>query len=163
MDDSNISNNKDLTPKAIYYATRKSLSFDEKFTISTYVLYMVLSISIKGIPLLVILLGVSYYKKLKTKNTYLESHYIWQIRTFWFSLVWAFIGFASIYILVGYLILFIDLAWFFCRNCVGLGYTSAGQPIANISTFELFRNILVLLIWFVVVFSVIYFLFTTTT
>lgn len=35
---------------------------------------------------------MNYVKKSEVVGTYLESHFRWQIRTFWFSLLWFFVG-----------------------------------------------------------------------
>jgi uncharacterized membrane protein len=35
---------------------------------------------------------LSYIKRSDTQGTYLQSHFTWQIRTFWFSLLWLVIA-----------------------------------------------------------------------
>jgi uncharacterized membrane protein len=35
---------------------------------------------------------IDYVKKDDAKGTWLESHYRWQLRTFWFGLLWGVIG-----------------------------------------------------------------------
>lgn len=35
---------------------------------------------------------INYVKRDDVKGTWLESHFRWQMRTFWFSLLWAIIG-----------------------------------------------------------------------
>ncbi len=42
-----------------------------------------------------------YQKKDDAKGTVLESHFRWQLRTFWFGLVWAVIGFILMITIVG--------------------------------------------------------------
>lgn len=34
---------------------------------------------------------INYVKRSETRGTYLESHFSWQIRTFWWALLWAVI------------------------------------------------------------------------
>lgn len=46
---------------------------------------------------------INYVKKEEVAGTWLESHFRWQIRTFWFGMLWAFIGAATAFILVGLL------------------------------------------------------------
>ena len=41
----------------------------------------------------VVAIIVNYVKKEDVQGTRLESHFRWQIRTFWFGLVWAVLGF----------------------------------------------------------------------
>jgi len=35
---------------------------------------------------------INYVKREETRGTYLESHFRWQIRTFWFALLWVIIA-----------------------------------------------------------------------
>jgi uncharacterized membrane protein len=35
---------------------------------------------------------INYVKRDDVRGTWLESHFTWQIRTFWYSLLWGFIG-----------------------------------------------------------------------
>jgi len=39
----------------------------------------------------IIAVVVNYVKRSEVRGTYLESHFRWQIRTFWFALLWAVI------------------------------------------------------------------------
>ena len=39
----------------------------------------------------IIAVVVNYVKRSEVRGTYLESHFSWQIRTFWFALLWAVI------------------------------------------------------------------------
>jgi uncharacterized membrane protein len=47
---------------------------------------------------------VAYVKRDEARGTWLESHFRWQIRTFWFALVWAVLGLVLIVLLIGLLI-----------------------------------------------------------
>jgi uncharacterized membrane protein len=38
---------------------------------------------------------LNYAKRADVRGTYLESHFSWQIRTFWYSFFWVVIGIAS--------------------------------------------------------------------
>ena len=44
---------------------------------------------------------LNYAKRSETRGTWVESHYRWQIRTFWFALLWAIIGWVLIFTIVG--------------------------------------------------------------
>ena len=35
---------------------------------------------------------INYVKRGDVKGSYLESHFLWQIRTFWYALLWVLIG-----------------------------------------------------------------------
>ena len=44
-----------------------------------------------GVPSIVAVI-VNYVKRSEARGTFLESHFRWQIRTFWFALLWCVIG-----------------------------------------------------------------------
>ena len=44
-----------------------------------------------GLPSIVAVI-ISYVKRDEARGTWLESHFRWQIRTFWFALVWCVLG-----------------------------------------------------------------------
>ena len=44
---------------------------------------------------------INYVKRAEARGTYLESHFRWQIRTFWFGLLWCAIGGVVFITLVG--------------------------------------------------------------
>jgi uncharacterized membrane protein len=62
---------------------------------------------------------INYVKRDDVKGTWLESHFRWQIRTFWFVLLWSVIGFVTTVILVGYVILFVNAIWLIYRIAKG--------------------------------------------
>ncbi|MEW8499488.1 MAG: hypothetical protein AB2699_13345 [Candidatus Thiodiazotropha taylori] len=68
-----------------------------------------------------LLIGViiNYVKRDDVRGTWLESHFRWQIRTFWFVLLWSIIGFITTVILIGYVILFINAVWLIYRIVKG--------------------------------------------
>jgi uncharacterized membrane protein len=43
---------------------------------------------------------LNYVKRGDARGTWVASHYRWQIRTFWFALLWAIIGWALIFTVV---------------------------------------------------------------
>ena len=44
---------------------------------------------------------INYVKRCDVRGTFLESHFRWQIRTFWFALLWIVIGFLLFITLIG--------------------------------------------------------------
>jgi uncharacterized membrane protein len=44
-----------------------------------------------GVPSIIAVV-INYLKKEEARGTFLESHFRWQIRTFWFSLLWCIIA-----------------------------------------------------------------------
>jgi uncharacterized membrane protein len=66
---------------------------------------------------------VNYVKKEDVKGTWLESHFRWQIRTFWFGLLWALLAFLFIITIIGWFvgmfILMVDGTWIIYRIVKG--------------------------------------------
>lgn len=77
----------------------------------------------------VIAVIVSYVKRSDVRGTWLESHFRWQIRTFWFSVLWTVIGVVTSYVLVGYLVLGIALVWLIYRIVKGWLRLMDNQPM----------------------------------
>lgn len=62
---------------------------------------------------------VNYVKLDDVKGTWLESHFRWQIRTFWFGLLWAAIGAITFIVVVGWFVLAADAIWVIYRIAKG--------------------------------------------
>jgi uncharacterized membrane protein len=62
---------------------------------------------------------VDYVKKDDAAGTWLESHYRWQIRTFWWGLLWGVIGGVLVIMVVGFLVLAADAIWIIYRIAKG--------------------------------------------
>lgn len=62
---------------------------------------------------------VDYVKRDDAKGTWLESHFSWQIRTFWWGLLWGVIGGVLLLVLVGYLVLVANAVWIIYRIVKG--------------------------------------------
>ncbi len=95
----------------------------------TMVIYALYAASIiVGITWLVAII-MNYVKRDDVAGTWLESHFRWQIRTFWYSLLWAVIGFVTTFILIGFVILFADFVWFVYRIVKGWLRLNENKPI----------------------------------
>jgi uncharacterized membrane protein len=44
---------------------------------------------------------LNYVKRGDARGTWVDSHYRWQIRTFWFALLWFLVGWALVFSVVG--------------------------------------------------------------
>jgi len=53
-----------------------------------------------GFPSIVAVV-INYVKRSEARGTFVESHFRWQIRTFWFALLWCLIGGALFVTLIG--------------------------------------------------------------
>lgn len=67
----------------------------------------------------IIAIIINYIKIDDVKGTWLESHFRWQIRTFWYSILWGAIGVLTLIILIGKLVLVIDAIWVIYRLTKG--------------------------------------------
>lgn len=72
---------------------------------------------------------INYVKKEEVAGTGLESHFRWQIRTFWFGLLWGVIGGILTLVLVGFVILFADAVWIIYRIVKGWLNLNDGKPM----------------------------------
>lgn len=72
---------------------------------------------------------VNYVKLDDARGTWLESHFRWQIRTFWWGLLWGVIGSVLLLILVGWLVLAAAGIWIIYRIVRGAVYLSENRPM----------------------------------
>jgi uncharacterized membrane protein len=72
---------------------------------------------------------INYLRRSQAAGTWLESHFTWQIRTFWWSLVWCVVGVATAVLLVGLLILAASAVWFVYRIVRGWTELNEGRPM----------------------------------
>lgn len=77
----------------------------------------------------------NYVKRGDVRGTWLESHFRWQIRTFWFGLLW--VGLCMLFVIgtfgIGLLIAWLPLAlvsvWFIYRVIRGWSALNARRPM----------------------------------
>ena len=62
---------------------------------------------------------INYVKRADVKGTWLESHFTWQIRTFWWGLLWTIVGVLALYVMVGIVILLATGIWYLYRIIKG--------------------------------------------
>jgi len=74
---------------------------------------------------------IDYVKKDEAVGTWLESHYRWQIRTFWWGLLWGVLGSILLLILVGWFVLVAAGIWIIYRVVKGAIYLSEGKPLPS--------------------------------
>jgi len=80
---------------------------------------------------------INYVKRGEARGTWLESHFTWQIRTFWFAMLWACVigimGLLLAIVLVGFAIwivgLFVLGVWAIYRIVRGWSRLQNRQPI----------------------------------
>ena len=72
---------------------------------------------------------IDYVKKDDAAGTWLESHYRWQIRTFWWGLLWGVIGGILALVVVGFIVLAADAIWIIYRIVKGWLNLSDNRPM----------------------------------
>ncbi len=58
---------------------------------------------------------INYVKEDEVRNTWVEPHFRWQIRTFWIGLLWTVIGLMTMMLAIGWLILLMTTIWVIYR------------------------------------------------
>ena len=102
------------------FITAEAAHVDESLVIYTYVIYALHALAVLigigsaytivgsfvgGLPSIIAVI-MNYVRRSATRGTYLESHFRWQIRTFWYALLWA-----CVIVLVSAPFFFIIIGW----------------------------------------------------
>ncbi len=78
-------------------------------------------------------LVLAYVKRGEAGGTWLASHFRWQVRTFWFGLLWSVIGWVLVFTVVGALVgvpvLIALTAWLVYRILRGWLLLNDGKPV----------------------------------
>jgi len=72
---------------------------------------------------------IDYVKRDEARGTWLESHFRWQIRTFWWGLLWGAIGVITFLIIVGWFILMAAVVWIIYRIVKGWLYLNDNKAL----------------------------------
>lgn len=72
---------------------------------------------------------IAYIKRDDVRGTWLESHFAWQIRTFWWGLAWTVVGVVLALVAVGFLILFAVWIWAIYRVVKGWLRLNDGREV----------------------------------
>jgi len=72
---------------------------------------------------------LDYIKRDDARGTWLESHFRWQIRTFWYSLLWFVLGAITLVVIIGYFILVANGLWLIYRIAKGWLNLNDGKPM----------------------------------
>jgi uncharacterized membrane protein len=112
--------NEEIVPDEAKAKSLKSL------TQAVYILYALSYFT--GITAIIGII-INNVKKDDVAGTWLESHFRWQMRTFWFGLLWAVIGAITIVIGVGFAILFANFCWIIYRIVKGWLNLNDNKPM----------------------------------
>lgn len=82
-----------------------------------------------GLPALVAVV-INYVKRDDVRGTVYESHFDWQIGTFWWGLLWTVLGMILIFAFgLGFLILGVAYIWLIYRVVKGFLKLTEGRPV----------------------------------
>ena len=113
--------NMELTP-----ATDEKIASLKTLSTIIYALYAVsLFIGVTAIIAIVL----NYIKRDDAQGTWLESHFIWQIRTFWWGLLWLVVGAITWIILIGWIVWGVACIWFIYRIAKGWLNLNDNKPM----------------------------------
>ncbi|UCI07230.1 DUF4870 family protein [Mesorhizobium sp. B1-1-8] len=62
---------------------------------------------------------------------FVESHYTFLIRTFWIGILYALISLVLVFLIVGFLLMFVVAVWFIARCILGIQALQRGEPVRN--------------------------------
>ncbi len=92
---------------------------DDKLKNLTQLVYILQAISLAVGLTAIAGLILNYLKRDEVKGTYLEDHFRWQIKTFWYALVGVILGWLLVIVLVGFLIWAVVGLWYIYRIVKG--------------------------------------------
>jgi|SRR5690625_438488 len=96
----------------------------------TIAIYILQALSFVVMVTGIVAIVMNYVKRNDVRGSWLESHFRWQIRTFWFGLLWLVVGAALSIIYVGLAILFINAIWVIYRIVRGVLAVLDNKPMA---------------------------------
>jgi uncharacterized membrane protein len=103
----------------------------DTMAVIVYVLYLA-ALLVGGITALIGVV-VAYVARGDAPD-WLDSHYRFQIRTFWISLVYGLVGGVLSLIVIGWFVLLFLLIWWIVRCAKGLLALRRGEPIRDVTT-----------------------------
>jgi uncharacterized membrane protein len=79
-------------------------------------------------------LVMAYMNRGAARGTWAESHYTYQIRTFWIGLLYALISALLMLVGIGFLLIIAVAIWAIVRCIRGLQWAAAGNPVPDPQT-----------------------------
>ena len=95
----------------------------------TTVIYALYGVAIfLGITAIVAIV-MNYVKKADVQGTIYESHFRWQIRTFWFGMLWSFLAALTMFIGIGFILFPVVGIWYIYRIVKGFLRLNDGKAM----------------------------------
>lgn len=99
-------------------SANQSLSDDKNIVWLVYILH-VLGFFTGGLTTIAAII-INYVKAGDLQSSIAKSHFKWQVRTFWCSLVWGIVSLVLVYFLVGLLGFLVLFVWYVYRLVIGM-------------------------------------------
>ena len=96
----------------------------------TTVIYGLYALSLVFGVTAIIAIVLNYIKKDDAQGTWLESHFRWQISTFWWGVLWCVVGAITWIILIGWVVWGVAGIWFIYRIAKGWLNLNDNKPMA---------------------------------
>jgi uncharacterized membrane protein len=113
--------NTDLTP-----SPEEKLASLKTLTTVIYGLY---ALSLFAGVTAIVAIVLNYIKQEEAQGTWLESHFTWQIRTFWWGMLWCVVGAITWFILIGWIVWGVAFVWVIYRIAKGWLNLNDGKPM----------------------------------
>ncbi|HQF83364.1 MAG TPA: hypothetical protein PLX58_00185 [Smithellaceae bacterium] len=114
----------------------ENIRADEKFNEAkklTMIIYALYAASFLVGVTSIFAIIINYIKKDEMAGTVLESHFRWQMRTFWFGLLWAVLGVILAFVIVGFVVLLVNAIWIIYRIAKGWLNLNENKPMYSVS------------------------------
>lgn len=94
----------------------------------THINYLLFVLGAFVFPLIIIAVIINYLKEDSVAGSWLHTHFAYQMRTFWKSLIWYLIGILLTLIAIGVIVIIIVYIWYLYRMIKGWILLSDGLP-----------------------------------
>ena len=94
-----------------------------------FAVYILQALSFVLLVTAIIGIIINYVKDEDVKGSWLESHFEWQKKTFWFGLLWILLGVLTKFLFVGFFVLGIVAIWLIYRIAKGWIYLVDGKEL----------------------------------
>ena len=101
-------------------------------TIMVYALYAATFIA--GITAIIAIV-INYVKRDDVQGTWLDSHFRWQIRTFWFAFLWTALSALTWILVIGMVGMAVTTVWFIYRIAKGWLNLNDNKPMYGLAMF----------------------------
>ena len=81
-----------------------------------------------GLPSLAAVV-LNYWMAGEVRGTWLEAHFRWQIRTFWFGMLWGVLGAITFFLVIGWFVLIANVIWVIYRIAKGWLRLNDNKPM----------------------------------